>query len=135
MQVPPFWQGLDRQSSMSAGDTPGAAGVRGPPRHHLHPPAHRPLHSEQGGGTEQDLDPQPHSLCARGGDAQGPILPWHRGVPAWGCSGHSPISQFSPVKPGTQLQPQTVPLAREVPPCRQGLVWQGSAGSVGGQEP
>lgn len=56
MQVPPFWQGLDRQSSMS-------------------------------------------------------------------------ISQFSPVKPWAQLQLQTEPLAWQVPPCRHGLFWHGSAGA------
>lgn len=48
-----------------------------------------------------------------------------------GAAVRSPISQFSPVKPGAQLQPQMEPLAWHVPPCRQGLVWHGSAGAVG----
>lgn len=46
--------------------------------------------------------------------------------------GHSPISQFSPAKPWSQLQPYIVPLAVQVPPCRQGLFSQGSEGAAGG---
>lgn len=93
MQVPPFWQGLDRQSSMSAG-TAGGFG-------HTKTPGTPPAHGDPTDST---------------GTAQGT---------------HSPISQFSPVKPWAQLQLQTEPLARHVPPCRHGLFWHGSDGAAG----
>lgn len=74
-----------------------------------------------GGGLWARRDPPPAPSCPRRPHRQ-------HGHGTRACS---PISQFSPVKPWAQLQLQTEPLAWQVPPCRHGLFWHGSAGAAG----